>query len=106
MAFSNSKSRRGRVGDCASTLTTSPRQGILIGDRFRLFTAKEILRLMGFRDDDYEKMVKAGLTNTQIIKLAGNSICVPVLEHIFESIFKQYPQILPKMKETDIKLAA
>ena len=106
MAFPNSKNRRGRVGDCASTLTTSPRQGILIGDRFRLFTAKEILRLMGFRDDDYEKMVKAGLTNAQIIKLAGNSICVPVLEHIFESIFEQYPQILPKMKETEEKMAA
>ncbi len=92
-AFPNSKNRRGRVGDYASTLTTSPRQGVLIGDRFRLFTSKEKLRLMGFRDADYEKMSKAGLTDAQMSLLAGNSICVPVLEHIFKAIFRQYPEI-------------
>lgn len=94
LAFPNSKNRRGRVGDYASTLTTSPRQGILISDQFRLFTAKEKLRLMGFRDVDYDKMVKAGLTDKQISLLAGNSICVPVLEHIFKAVFKQYPEII------------
>lgn len=94
LAFPDSQSRRGRVGSCASTLTTAPRQGVLIGDQFRLFTAKEKLRLMGFRDEDYEKMVKSGLTNAQIAKLSGNSICVPVLEHIFGAAFSQYPGII------------
>lgn len=94
MAFPNSSNRRGRVGDYASTLTTSPRQGVLIGDTFRMFTAKEMLRLMGFRDDDYEKMVENGLTDKQISHLAGNSICVPVLEHIFDQAFTQYPEII------------
>ena len=93
LAFPNSQNRRGRVGDYASTLTTSPRQGVLIGDKFRMFSAKEKLRLMGFRDDDFEKMIKAGLTEKQISLLAGNSICVPVLEHIFSAVFKQYPEI-------------
>ncbi len=93
LAFPNSKYRRGRVGDYASTLTTTPRQGILIGDKFRTFSAKEKLRLMGFRDADYEKMSKSGLTDKQISYLAGNSICVPVLEHIFMNILKQYPII-------------
>ncbi len=97
LAFPNSQNRRGRVGDCASTLTTSPRQGILIGDKFRMFTAKEKLRLMGFRDSDYENMTKAGLTEKQISLLAGNSICVPVLEHIFKAIFRQYPDLLENM---------
>ena len=94
LAFPNSKNRRGRVGDYASTLTTSPRQGVLIGDKFRTFTAKEKLRLMGFRDVDYEKMAKAGLTDKQISLLAGNSICVPVLEHIFDAAFRQYPELI------------
>ena len=93
LAFPNSQNRRGRVGDYASTLTTSPRQGVLIGDKFRTFTAKEKLRLMGFRDSDYENMVRSGLTDKQISHLAGNSICVPVLEHIFKAIFEQYPEI-------------
>ena len=39
-------------------------------------------------------MVKAGLTDKQISLLAGNSICVPVLEHIFKAVFKQYPEII------------
>ncbi len=96
-AFPNSSSRRGRVGDYASTITTSPRQGVLIGDKFRAFTALETLRLMGFRDSDYEKMHKAGLTDKQIMSLAGNNICVPVLEHLFASIFDQYPDIMPEI---------
>ena len=94
LAFPNSQNRRGRVGDYASTLTTSPRQGVLIGDQFRMFTSLEKLRLMGFRDVDYEKMVKSGLTDKQIAALAGNSICVPVLERIFGCIFRQYPDMI------------
>ena len=94
LAFPNSQNRRGRVGDYASTLTTSPRQGVLIGDKFRMFTAMEKLRLMGFNADDYDNMVKAGLTDKQISLLAGNSICVPVLEHIFMAAFRQYPGLL------------
>ena len=58
-----------------------------------MFTAKEKLRLMGFRDQDYENMIRAGLTDKQISLLAGNSICVPVLEHIFEAALIQYPDL-------------
>lgn len=86
LAFPNSKTRRGRVGDCAKTITTSPRQVIFYNGKFRLFTAKEYLRLMGYEDRDYNKMKKAGLTDAQITYLAGNSICVPVLEAIFKQI--------------------
>ncbi|MBO5551324.1 MAG: DNA cytosine methyltransferase [Lachnospiraceae bacterium] len=96
LAFPNSKNRRGRVGDYASTLTTSPRQGVLIKDKFRTFTAKEKLRLMGFRDRDYENMEKSGLTDKQISLLAGNSICVPVLENIFRAVILQYPEMFEK----------
>ena len=97
LAFPNSLNRRGRVGDYASTLTTSPRQGVLIGDKFRTFTSKEKLRLMGFRDADYDKMVSSGLTDAQIARLSGNSICVPVLEQIFASAFNQYPDLIKDM---------
>ena len=96
-AFPNSQNRRGRVGDYASTITTSPRQGVLIGDTFRQFSAKEKLRLMGFRDGDYDNMKKSGLTDTQVSHLAGNSICVPVLEHIFQAAFNQYPDLTAEM---------
>ena len=41
---------------------------------------------MGYEDSDYLKMKKAGLTDVQITYLAGNSICVPVLEAIFKQV--------------------
>ena len=83
VAFPNSKTRRGRVGTYAKTITTAPRQAVFYNGRFRMLTAKEYMRLMRYQDKDYAKMVKAGLTERQICSLAGNSICVSVLEAIF-----------------------
>lgn len=88
LSIPGSKNRRGRVGDNAKTITTSPRQAIYYNDKVRMLTAKEYLRLMGFKDVDYKKMRDAGITNNQICSLAGNSICVPVLEAIFLELVK------------------
>lgn len=38
------------------------------------------------KDRDYAAMKKVGLTDAQICHLAGNSICVPVLQHIFTKL--------------------
>ncbi len=87
--FPNSKTRRGRVGKkCAKTLTTHPRQLIYYNEKLRFLTAKEHLRLMGYKDKDYRYMRKHGITDNQISSLAGNSICVPVLEAIFKELHK------------------
>lgn len=87
--FPNSKTRRGRVGNkVAKTLTTQPRQAIYYNNKLRLLTAKEHFRLMGFSDDDYFRIKNSGITDKQISYLAGNSICVPVLEEIFKSLMK------------------
>ncbi len=101
VAFPGSKNRRGRVGDNAKTITTGPRQAIYYNDRVRLLTSKEYLRLMGFKDSDHKKMVNAGLTNAQICTLAGNSICVPVLEQIFNELVKI--GVLPAPEDTHAK---
>ncbi|MCB6936567.1 DNA cytosine methyltransferase [Anaerobutyricum hallii] len=85
LEFPNSKTRRGRVGHkIAKTITTSPRQAVYYNDKVRMLTAKEHLRLMGFEDKDYDLMKKNGITDKQISFLAGNSICIPVLEAIFK----------------------
>lgn len=87
--FPSSKTRRGRVGHgICKTLTTAPRQAIYYNGKLRMLTAKEHLRLMGFRDDDYLYMKKCGITDKQVSALAGNSICIPVLEHLFLSLEK------------------
>ncbi len=98
VAFPGSKNRRGRVGNNAKTITTGPRQAIYYDGKIRLLTSKEYLRLMGFKDSDHRKMVQAGLTNSQICTLAGNSICVPVLEQLFAELIKI--GVLPRPEDT------
>jgi len=41
---------------------------------------------MGFNHDSFDK-VKGKLSNTQLYKQAGNTICVPCLEAIFKQLF-------------------
>ena len=55
--------------------------------RIRKLTPKECFRLMGFDDSDFEK-AEAVNSNTQLYKQAGNSIVVPVIEHIFEALLE------------------
>lgn len=55
--------------------------------RIRRLTPLECWRLQGFRDDDYQRAVDAGVTPTQLYKQAGNSIAVPVVEHIFRAMY-------------------
>ena len=52
--------------------------------RIRKLTPKECFRLMGVKDEDYEKLT---VSNSQKYKQAGNSIVVDVLEAIFENMF-------------------
>ena len=88
--FPNSKTRRGRVGrKVCPTLTTDPRIAVYYHGKLRMLTALEHWRLMGFDDADYWRMAENGLSDIQISALAGNSICVPVME----AIFKQLPMI-------------
>lgn len=54
--------------------------------RVRRLTPKECWRLMGFCDEDYEKAKATGVSDTQLVKQAGNSIVVPVLEGIFRNL--------------------
>lgn len=55
---------------------------------YRKLTPKEYFRLMGFADEDYQILVD-NFSKTQLYKMAGNSIVVPVLEHLFQQIYKK-----------------
>lgn len=56
--------------------------------RIRKLTPRECFRLMGFTDDDFDKI--KGISNSQLYKMAGNSIVVNVLTEIFKELFKMY----------------
>lgn len=57
--------------------------------RIRQLCAKENMRLMAFTDKDYEAMREAGLSDIQIVHMAGDSICVNVLMAIFGKMLGQ-----------------
>jgi len=53
--------------------------------RIRKLTPRECWRLMGWTDEQFDKI--KGISNAQLYKQAGNSICVNCLEVIFRNIF-------------------
>lgn len=61
----------------------------LKGKKFRIrkLTPRECFRLMGVDDKDIDKIQAAGVSNSGQYKLAGNSIVVDVLYHIFRKMF-------------------
>ncbi len=68
-------------------------RGYSLGDEggcefIRKLTPLECFRLMGFDDEDYHILKNNKISNTQMYKMAGNSIVVNVLEGIFASLLK------------------
>lgn len=105
--------------DVSPTVTSSTFQdnNHLVETRYRIrkLTPTECLRLMGVDDSDIEKMKSAKIMQTlkngkvkerpmpktQLYKMAGNSIVVDVLYHIFYQMFIVEP---PKPKPTQLSL--
>ena len=56
--------------------------------RIRKLTPRECYRLMGFSDEDFDKVKACGISDTQCYKQAGNSIVVNCLMAIFTNMFK------------------
>lgn len=59
----------------------------IIQSGVRKLTPLEYLRLMGFKESDYEVLKQNGLSKTQIYKMAGNSIVVDVAEELLCMLF-------------------
>lgn len=58
------------------------------GNNIRKLIPLEYWRLMSFDDEDFYKVKKSGMSDSQLYKQAGNSIVVKVLEKIFLNLFK------------------
>jgi DNA (cytosine-5)-methyltransferase 1 len=73
------------------TLTTRPegfKTAILPVQNYRIrkLTPLECWRLMDFTDDEFYAAQFSGVSNSQLYKQAGNSICVCVLQAIFKEL--------------------
>lgn len=54
---------------------------------YRELTPQETWLLQGFDNETFNRVVSTGISESDLYTLAGNSICVPVLEEIFRELF-------------------
>lgn len=75
---------------CSNTLTTVQKDNYVLEPTYRIrkLTPRECWRLMGFKDDDFDKV--KGISDTQLYKQAGNSIVVNVVKALFNELNDQY----------------
>lgn len=70
----------------------------MCGIRIRKLTPRETFRLMGFSDENFDAAQKAGISNSQLYKQAGNSIVVDVLYYIYVELYKAMPYLFDNLK--------
>lgn len=89
ITFPSSKTKRGRVGKgVAHTLTCGDGNAFITENiRIRKLTPRECLRLMGWKDEQIDKIQAAKISGTQQYRQAGNGIVIQVLECIFKALF-------------------
>ena len=89
ITYPGSKTKRGRVGNgVAHTLTCGDGNAVITENvRIRKLTPRECLRLMGWKDEQIDKIIAAKISGTQQYRQAGNGIVVQVLESIFKALF-------------------
>ena len=73
---------------CAGNNGGGKRMGGLYnaGDKVRRLTPKECFRLQGFKDEMVELGYKLGISDSQLYKMAGNAVSVPVVEWVAQRV--------------------
>jgi DNA (cytosine-5)-methyltransferase 1 len=64
------------------TLTAQDRHGLYDGYRIRKLTPLECMRLQGFPDEWHFKLKEANISDSQLYKIAGNSVTINVIYEI------------------------
>ena len=87
--YPTSKTRRGRVqgdgGDISPTLTADIDLRVFKGRNYKIrkLTPRECFRLMGVDEADIDTILSTGIADSNLYKLAGNSIVVDTLYWLF-----------------------
>lgn len=76
-----------RKDELTNTITTVQKDNLILKNcTIRKLTPTECWRLMGWKDEQINKVKQAGISNSQMYKQAGNGIVVAVLEAIFRNL--------------------
>lgn len=76
------------IDGCSVAITSGWKQNIAEPRcRIRKLTPRECFRLMGVDDKDIDTIQGAGISNSQMYKLAGNSIVIDTLYHLMRKMF-------------------
>lgn len=95
LLVADGKTRKFKESEISGTLLTNSNfggigvqliQGLQTNYRIRKLTPLEVFRLMGVKDEDFEKIAK-NQSNASLYHLAGDSIVVNVLMAIFGKLF-------------------
>ena len=79
-----------REDGISNTLTSVTKENIVAEPlRIRKLTPRECFRLMGVCEADIDKIQASGVSNSQQYKMAGNSIVVDCLYHLFRKMFTE-----------------
>ena len=73
-------------GEPMFTITAQDRHGMIHRGRVRKLMPIECWRLQGFADDQFYRAQRTGLSDSQLYKMAGNAVTVPVVVAIAEKI--------------------
>lgn len=79
----------GKNSVCACLKTGGGSKMLLTGGyppKVRRLTPKECFRLQGFKDEMVELGYKLGISDTQLYKMAGNAVSVPVVEWVAQRV--------------------
>lgn len=78
--------------DTITALIIFDNEGNFFIGYIRRLTPRECWRLQGFTDEQFDKVISAGISDTQLYKMAGNAVSVPVIS----AFGKQIKRILNK----------
>ena len=70
-------------------LTAKDANGIEYCGRVRRLTPRECFRLQGFTDEQFEKLLSAGIPEAQLYKLAGNSVTTNVVTAVARKLIDE-----------------
>ncbi len=75
------------------TLTAMDKHGVKYNGRVRRLMPKECFRLQGFADEQFDRLVEIGIPESQLFKMAGNSVTTNVVTAVGRKLISEIQKL-------------